>query len=63
MKTTAMPKLSETARDEVMEEVWHSKDMLSAKFNHDISQYLADARKREQGAGISTVNLQRRESK
>jgi hypothetical protein len=45
--------------DETLEEIWRIKDELSAKFGHDISRYLVDARKRQIQSGIPTINLQK----
>jgi len=43
--------------DEIIQEVWRSKDRLAKQFNYDLSALAAELRKRQQQSGRTVVNL------
>jgi hypothetical protein len=43
--------------DEIIQEVWRSKDRLAKQFNYDVSELAAELRKRQQQSGRTVVNL------
>ena len=48
--------------DLVLQEIWRSKDTLSASYGHDVDRLFADARKRQKLSKHPIVNLQKRKS-
>jgi hypothetical protein len=43
--------------DEIIQEVWRSKDRLAKQFNYDLSALATELRKRQQQSGRTAVNL------
>ena len=43
--------------DEIIREVWRSKDQLAKKFKYDIQALSAELRKRQKRSGRKVVNL------
>jgi hypothetical protein len=44
--------------DLVLQEIWNTKDKLSASYGHDVNRLFADARRRQKDSGHRVVNLQ-----
>lgn len=43
--------------DEIIQEVWRSKDQLAKQFNYDINALAAELRRNQQLSGRKVVNL------
>lgn len=43
--------------DEIIREVWRSKDRLDKEFNHDIAALAAELQRRQKRSGRKVVNL------
>jgi hypothetical protein len=50
---------NKTMTDEIIREVWRTKDELAKKFNYDMDALAAELRKREKESGREVVNLER----
>ncbi len=44
--------------DLVLQEIWNTKDRLSASYGHDVNRLFAEARRRQNESGHRVVNLQ-----
>jgi len=49
--------------DLVLQEIWRTKDKLSAACGHDVDRLFADARQRQKLSGHPIVNLQTKRRK
>ncbi|MGD0654945.1 MAG: hypothetical protein ABSA16_11410 [Thermoguttaceae bacterium] len=43
--------------DEIIQEVWRSKDQIAKEFNYDIAALAADLQRQQQQSGRKIVNL------
>lgn len=49
--------------DEIIREVWRSKDRLAREFNHDIGALAAELQRRQKRSGRKVVNLAKETAK
>lgn len=59
MTSITSPKESGAA-DDVLREVWHIKDELSASYGHDLKRLFAESRARQRASGRPTVSYERK---
>ncbi len=60
VEMTLTPPPAETGvADEVLREVWHIKDELSASYGHDIARLFAETREHQRKSGRPSVNLEK----